>query len=365
MKRKILFVGAVLLIVIFLLMQKNNPPSEKIKVGAIFPLTGSNATYGEMAKKGIDLALKQFPPGNIQVLYEDSQFQSLSALNAYEKLKSEDVKIFLTIGSQVAATIGPKVVEDTLMNFELTAVTRKYNDGSPLTCRAALTVEPSAELLAAYIKERNLKRIALLVTNDEQGVAYEKETAKLIRSFAEVVLSEKYLASENDFRTQLTRIKATNPDVLILISPGQQAQQILTQLQQLGFKKIILSNNWTIENASLTDLSLAEGVIFTSYRYDESFSGTDTETAAKFKRDFIEHYQQNPPIVAATAYDAITLIEQAVKEKGSLPTEISDFISGVKNFKGVSGVWTFDSNCEARQTATLKTVKNGVIIVLQ
>ena len=44
MKRKILFVGAVLLIVIFLLMQKNNPPSEKIKVGAIFPLAGSNAT---------------------------------------------------------------------------------------------------------------------------------------------------------------------------------------------------------------------------------------------------------------------------------------------------------------------------------
>ncbi|MDE2020421.1 MAG: ABC transporter substrate-binding protein [Patescibacteria group bacterium] len=346
--------------------QKPAQSSSALTIGAIFPLTGANATYGEMAQKGIALALKNLPE-HIKVVYEDDQFQSAPALSAYEKLKAAGVKVFFTIGSQVSSTIGPEAVKDGLMNFELTAVTPKYADGSPLTCRAALTVEPSAEVLYGYIQKHHLERIALFVTNDAQGAAYDSALTRMTASTsAHIVDRERYTLNENDFRSEISRIEAAHPDALVLISPGQQAEEILTQLHQLNFKGKILSNNWTIENAALKNLSLANGTVFSDYSYGAATSSADSAAVSMFKNEFAAAYgDAQPPVVAATAYDAVTLIATAVGNGLTGPAAISNFVSNTKNFQGISGTWSFNADCEAAQSATLRTVQNGTIVPLQ
>ncbi|HCB35541.1 MAG: hypothetical protein A2W52_04315 [Candidatus Taylorbacteria bacterium RIFCSPHIGHO2_02_49_25] len=272
--------------------------------------------------------------------------------------------LFLTIGSQVAATIGPKARTDKLMNFELTAVTPVYADGSVFTCRAALTVDPSAQLLAGYIEEERLNRIALFVTNDEQGESYETKLSALVLPFAEIVRRERYQLTDIDFRTQITRIKASKPDALLVIAPGQHAPRILQQLRELGFNRPLLSNNWTIKNPFLTDLSLANGVVFTDYQYqmDEPSSGNT------MRNDFVQHfretYREDPPIVAATAYDALNLIASAVNQGITDASSVASFISRTKDYPGASGDWTFNSDCEASQGAVLRVVKNGQFVPL-
>ena len=352
---------AIILVVIVAINKNISQSNKPIKIGAIFPMTGTSATYGEMAKKAIDLALLSDPNlHDVSVIYEDSQFQSVPALNAYQKLKNDGVKFFMTIGSQVGSTIGPKARGDGLFNFELTAVTPVYRDKSSLTCRAALTADVSSNILANYLKQHGLKRLALFVTDDAQGAAYNSNMKQIVTTFGgSVIESETYQLSDNDFRTQITKIKSAKPDALLLISPGQQAQAILQQLKDLAFNKPVVSNNFTIENASLKNLSLAEGIIFSDFAYGGS---NISSTTVDFQKQFKDAYHQDPPIVSATAHDALQLIAKAIKQVGSNPTAVGAWISTTHNYNGVSGKLSFDSDCEAGQGVILKIVKDGQFV---
>ncbi len=74
--------------------KKEEPQAKEIKIGAILPLTGSAAPYGENAKRGIELALTEInAAGGIQgsrirVLFEDSRTDPKEAVSALNKLYS-------------------------------------------------------------------------------------------------------------------------------------------------------------------------------------------------------------------------------------------------------------------------------------
>lgn len=343
----------VLVIVIwggYALLNKPKPASgEVIRIGAIFPLTGPNASYGESAQRGIKLALEKIngeggiSGRNLEVVFEDSQFQSVPALNVYQKFIASGIKIFMTIGSQVGTTIGTKAREDGNLNYELTAVTPKYRDGSPLTCRSALTADVSSQALTKYFEKNNIKKIATFTTKDEQGVAVEETLAQSLASFGgQIIAKENYQLQDIDFRTQVTKIKAANPDVLVVIAPGQHAEAVFKQLRELKFNKPILSNNWTIKNQDFKSLLLAEGVIFSDYAFESS--------------------EQFPAVVTANAYDAVMILAEAIREVGGLPEKVAEYITKIKNYKGIAGELSFDKDCEAGQEIVLRIVKTGQFV---
>ena len=69
---------------------------QSITVGAILPLTGNGAKYGEAARKGIELAREETNSRNrirgkmLNVVYEDSQGDPRRAVDAFRKLASVD-----------------------------------------------------------------------------------------------------------------------------------------------------------------------------------------------------------------------------------------------------------------------------------
>jgi len=358
-------VGVIVLIG-WLIYQGRQENSGAVKIGAIFPLTGPNASYGEQASQAIKLALASVNAGGgiggkpLEVVYQDSQFQSTPALSAYQQLTTQGVHFFLTIGSQVAVTVEPKVRADGNLQYELTAVTPKYRDGSPLTCRSALTADASSPVLANYLKTHDLLHVATFVSNDEQGTAVENTLGQATAAFGGTIVDkEKYQTQDNDFRTQITNLKAVNPDALVVVAPGQYAETLFRQLKELGFNKPIFSNNWTIENQSLRDLSQVEGVIFTDFAYQSATSSDDSPGTANFKNEFQQATGQNPPIVSANAYDAIMVLSDAFKSVGQDSQKVATHITGLKNYQGVSGNLSFDRDCEAAQGAILKVVHQG------
>lgn len=76
---------------------------EEIKIGAILPLTGDGAKYGEEAKNGIELALEELKDSKIKVFYEDDQGTSSGAVNAFNKLVAS-VKAPVIIGPMYSST---------------------------------------------------------------------------------------------------------------------------------------------------------------------------------------------------------------------------------------------------------------------
>lgn len=83
--------------------------SGSIKIGAILPLTGDSAAWGEQGKYGIELAVEEInAKGGIngkklEVVYEDSQAIPKNAIISIQKLINID-KVPAVVGDIVSAT---------------------------------------------------------------------------------------------------------------------------------------------------------------------------------------------------------------------------------------------------------------------
>ena len=101
-------------IVISLGMLSCTKKEKEIKIGAILPLTGDIAVYGQKMKNGIDLAVKHINSKGgidgkqIKVLYEDDQGEPKASVAAVQKLITIE-KIPVIIGGAISATALPTV----------------------------------------------------------------------------------------------------------------------------------------------------------------------------------------------------------------------------------------------------------------
>ena len=86
-----------------------------VKIGAILPLTGDAAKYGESAKEGIELAIKEINAEGgvkghkIEIIYEDSQGLPTTGVSAFQKLITSN-RVPAVIGglfSSVTLAIAP------------------------------------------------------------------------------------------------------------------------------------------------------------------------------------------------------------------------------------------------------------------
>ncbi|WP_375221874.1 ABC transporter substrate-binding protein, partial [Symbiobacterium thermophilum] len=76
--------------------------AETVKIGWIGPLSGANKTYGESAKRGVELALEEagYKVGDltVELIAGDDRSDSTEAVNLATKMMTQD---------RVAAIIGP------------------------------------------------------------------------------------------------------------------------------------------------------------------------------------------------------------------------------------------------------------------
>ncbi|PIR04585.1 MAG: hypothetical protein COV59_00470 [Candidatus Magasanikbacteria bacterium CG11_big_fil_rev_8_21_14_0_20_39_34] len=335
-----------------------------LKVGAILSLTGNGASYGVPAKDAITLALDEFealnPHKKVEVFFEDSQFDPQTALSALQSLQARDVKYFVSNGSSVSVALkGPVVQKDDFL-IEVGAVTPLYKDGEKNTCRLALTADVSGQKVGQFISNKlHAKNIAFLTLNDEYGTAmYHNIKKQLDASGVDTKIAQTLGKDDGDFRTQITKIIAQQDflDAVVVIPTAGQAERVFKQLQELGWKKPIISDNWTIINQNLHDRSLVEGVYFSNYDWSTDETEADNILQKQFKKNFQEHFHYAPPVIAGNAYDAMWRILDGWNRGKNVPEQLATFIIESKNAEGVTGKLLFDEDCESKRDVRIDQV---------
>src|SRR5690606_5611337 len=93
----------------------------------------------------------------------------------------------------------------------------------------------------AWLKETKpeLKRVATIAANDETGWNSQKiQVAAYTAGGFEVVSTEFFERSQNDFRAMLTKILAQNPDTIELDTvPPRTAGLMVSQARELGYQR--------------------------------------------------------------------------------------------------------------------------------
>jgi len=214
--------------------------------------------------------------------------------------------------------------------------------------------------LARHIySELGMKRVAILRVNDRYGrfgVLKFKDASR--RLGHPVVIEQKFLRGDADYRHQLQVIQESRVDAIVLWTDIGPAAAILRQMRELGMKQRVFGSHRTIGD-DLTRLagSAAEG-------YEAVFPYDPTRSDPRwleFNAHYDALYHEKPDHFAALAYDAMQVLLGAICKAGLNKGRIRDALTGTETYKGVTGDMVFDPNCKNIAPMFLAQVHNGAI----
>lgn len=372
-------VGIVVVVLLFIFAgqpfkSKQQKTDESVKIGGAFILTGPSALIGQLQKDAATQAIEEINSRGgingrkVELVLEDTASDPKTALSAYQALKLKGVKYIVADSSPVVSAIRPVAVQDGNLIFAAGATAPNYFDGSNLSCRIALTAKNFGPGYVELAKKKNYKNLVALLPDNEYGRGLSQEIEKsLIASGGKLIDTEFYDAGSTggDYRTNITKLKAkqTEADALVIGQVANTVESMLKQISDLGWKKPILSDYYTVQNPALKNISLAEGIDHIDYQYSREAQVDESTIATAFKSKWAAaHNGSNPVYLAAGHYDVVNLIAEGISKAGDDPKKVADYISHLKNYKGVTGTFSFNDDCEVSRDMVFRTVRGGKIV---
>lgn len=341
---------------------------ETIKIGGMAPLTGALAIYGVTTTNGAELAVKEINENGgvlgkkIEYVMLDTKGDSTEAVMAYNKLVDEKVAgIIGEITSKPTLAVAEVAVQDNMPLITPTGTQVDITEAGPNVFRVCFTNPYQGKVLAITSKDRlGANTVAVMLNNssdysDGIAKAFIEESEKL---GIKVLGVEGYADGDKDFRPQLTKLAAMNPDVILIPEYYEQAALIATQAREVGVKSIFVGSDGWDGIAKTLDQS-AYAAIENSY-FTNHFSMEDqSEKIQDFLKDYREAYKEDPSAFSALGYDAVYMMKSAIEKAGSTDKQkIVDALKGIE-YDGITGYLTFDDHNNPIKAVTVLKIENG------
>ncbi len=214
--------------------------------------------------------------------------------------------------------------------------------------------------LARHIyTELGLKRVAILRVNDRYGrfgVLKFRDASR--RLGHPVVIEQKFMPGDTDFRHQLQVIEDSRVDAIVLWTDIAPAAMILQQMRELGMKQRVFGSHRTIGDELIKLAGPAAEGFEAVFPYDPN--RTDPRWQ-EFNAHYEARFHEKPDHFAALAYDAMQILLEAICRAGLNKGRIRDALTGMETYKGVTGDMVFDPNCKNIAPLFLAHVHNGTI----
>ena len=341
---------------------------ETIKIGGMAPLTGALAIYGVTTTNGAELAVKEINANGgvlgkkIEYVMLDTKGDSTEAVMAYNKLVDEKVAgIIGEVTSKPTLAVAEVAVQDNMPLITPTGTQVDITEVGPNIFRVCFTNPYQGKVLAITSKERlGANTVAVMLNNssdysDGIAKAFIEESEKL---GMKVMGVEGYSDGDKDFRPQLTKLAAMNPDVILIPEYYEQAALIATQAREVGVKSIFVGSDGWDGIAKTLDQS-AYAAIENSH-FTNHFSMEDqSEKIQNFLKDYREAYKEDPSAFSALGYDAVYMMKSAIEKAGSTDKQkVVDALKGIE-YDGVTGYLTFDDHNNPIKAVTVLKIENG------
>ena len=358
-----------------------------IKLGVAEALTGPAAKYGVAIKNGFTLASEEINAkggvngDKLALVIEDEQGKKEEAINVFKKLIFQD---------KVLAVFGPTLsnsafAADPIANAAKVVVFGTSNTADGITAMGPFTFRNSvmeADVLPvtvkAAVKHFGIKKVAVIYGNDD---AFTKSGYDVFKATQEqqkipVTTTEAYAKGDVDFKAQLTKIKAGNPDAIVCSCLAEEAANIILQTRALGMKQPFIGGNG-LNSPKLFEIAKDAG--------DNTLMGSpwSAENQTPANKAFIAAYKakfgSDPDQFAAQAYDAMYIMADAIKSvklsgnlakdrdalRAALPAVKIDGATGKFAFRAAPAVAGKQVGFDADQEAIVNIAKGGKFVLLK
>ncbi len=336
-----------------------------LKIGAILPLTGDEAMFGQGAKKGMERAKQIMAEKHnmkIDLVYEDSQGSPDKGTTAYKKLQSSNkVDAVISMYSSVTTPISKLTEADKMPLLAIMASREEIVQGNEYAARLWITSkqQASTHFQSGLINPDKYKRIALLTTNDAFGTSMTGWFKKFIDDIEgmEVVWSGHNDINEEDFKSILLQIKSKEPDAIIQAgTTADELIEILRDKKEMGWDvPIFESTDTALSNDDFRSEAgeSAEGNYTSIIPYN---LGAGSDEIREIMKDV--DMGDIPAWIGAYGYDSVNVFAQAAL-KDPNKENLAQAVRSLGIFESSNGAIDVGEDGELNFYFTSAVVKDG------
>ena len=350
---------------LFLLFFQAASAKEKIKIGLLVPMTGSNKEIGQSIIKAVSLAVKDIDNNLIEIYPKDTASRPNQTLKSAFELKQMGIKV----------VIGPVFYEsltylDEMKDLTFLSLTNKILDLPKNVISAGINSTSQFNTIKKFLEKNNVERTIFLTPIREyefeikKGMKdskietykeydYNTDPTKLTKQIEEIT---KYKIRKQNLEDEITRIKNSNEpnkekkikrlekrytignlnfDAVVISDFDESLKSVTTSLVYTDVKPenkyFITLNQWFDESL------LKETDVQPIY-----YPSINKENFDDYKIKYFNAFNEDPSHLSLLSYDLVGLIYY-LSFKSDL-TNLSRLFKKQNSFKGKIGIFDVKNN---------------------
>jgi len=315
----------------------------EIVIGSLLDLSGPLVTLGKPVQNGMNMRVEQINAAGgihgrmLKIMIEDVAYDPKKAVLAAQKLLTRD-KIFAMIGSLgsvVSLSTIPLCLERNVPHlFPITAHRGNYE---PLNKLKFASFAPYTDTTAAGLRElhkiKPFKRVGILYQDDEYGLEVLKGTETALKDLGlSLVEKTTYKRGATDFSSQMQKLRAANPDLIVLGTIVRETIASMATARQLGYSGEFFGSSAAYmpvvakAGGKAVEGLFAMSEIATPYRDDPKNNKLLNDWMDQYK----ERFKEDADLWAVAGWLLIDMFAKAAEKAGpNLTTE--SFVKTLEN----------------------------------
>jgi len=307
---------------------------DTIKIGVVGPRTGPAAATGKAFEEGIAIALDHINAKGgvlgkkVEVVFEDTGGVPEKAASAFEKLATRD-KVPIVVGESHSSSALAQIEVANRYKVPFIICEAWHDDITKKNYRWVFRAGPVNSgvvdfYIAPFVKDNGFKKVAIVRENSDWGVGIAERTETNMKNMGIPFVTLKVERESKDFYTELTKLKAENPDIILAYIYETGLHFFVAQANEVGLspKALILDGAGP---PSLWDTfwknvgKAGELELFMSSMHEKVHL---TPTSRKFWDDYKKKYGKDPTdYKTRSIYNVVLIAADAIARAKSTNNE--------------------------------------------
>ena len=355
---------------------------DTVKIGLNLELTGNIPKVGEHSRVAAEMFAEQMNEAGgieiggqtytIELMTEDNNGTAEGATGVANKLVTQDEALVLVGPNASVAAVPAGEVANNLETPMISPWSTNPNTtlNRPWVFRAPFLDPFQGPVVANFATEQFAAEQACVLfdiaSDYPKGLADNFRAAwEELHGAGSVVAFESFTTGDQDFSAQLTKIGATDCQVLFTPQYYSEVPLIVSQAQDLGLNiPIVGSDSWG--DPQLLELcgNACNGFFYSTHYVASGATGATKE----FIDQFTARHNEIPSDVGALTWDSMLIVAQALQNCGTLTGDLAtdracvrDGMAAIRDFEGITGTMTFDEEGDPIKCAVIVQIQDGAV----
>jgi ABC-type branched-subunit amino acid transport system substrate-binding protein len=318
----------------------------EIKIGNIVPYSGPASAYGAVGKAQAAYFKMINDKGGINgrmvnyISYDDAYSPPKAVEQTRKLVESDEVLLmFSALGTPSNTAIHKYLNAKKVPQLFLATGATKWNDPKhfPWTMGYLPSYQSEGRIYAQYLlKEKPGAKVGVLYQNDDFGKDYLKGLKDGFGDKASsVVIEDSYELTEPTVDSHIVKIKAANPDVVVIFATPKFAAQTIKKIAELGWKPAMIVPGVSVSIGQVlkpAGFENAQGLVSAHYSKDATDPQWKNDPGMMAYKEFLAKYipDANPSDSSLMTGDDLTRANVMKQAANLKDVQQSTLLPGVK-----------------------------------